>query len=165
MHLWYNHFDSKWVIWYNHFHPKWFLDITILTQSGYVWYNHFDPKCRGRTYAKNLRIYAEKNFHTQFSDKTAFLVRSWVGFEVEIVYALIRTEQNIKQLSHRKTDFIRVGKPHGFKASRVRCTLTGSHSRQFLLLSCDSKHNAGYKRSDSDVSLNQFLRVNYHPND
>ena len=43
---------------------------------------------------KTCVFYAEKNFHTQFSDKTAFLVRSWVGFEVEIAYALILTEHN-----------------------------------------------------------------------
>ena len=58
-------------------------DITISTQSAEVALTQ-----------KNLRIYAEKNFHTQFSDKTAFLVRSWVGFEVEIAYALILTEHN-----------------------------------------------------------------------
>ena len=30
---------------------------------------------RGRTYAKKT-FYAEKNFHTQFADKTAFLLHS-----------------------------------------------------------------------------------------
>ena len=48
---------------------------------------------RGRTYAKKT-FYAEKNFHTQFADKTVFLLHSWVGFEVEIAYALILTEHN-----------------------------------------------------------------------
>ena len=43
---------------------------------------------------KTCIFYAEKNFYTQFADKTVFAVRSWVGFEVEIAYALILTEHN-----------------------------------------------------------------------
>ena len=47
------------------------------------------PLCK-----KTCVFYAENNFHMQFSDKTAFLVRSWMGFEVGIAYALILTEHN-----------------------------------------------------------------------
>ena len=43
---------------------------------------------------KTCVFYAENIFDTQFADKSAFPIRSWVGFEVEIAYAPILTEQN-----------------------------------------------------------------------
>ena len=51
---------------------------------------------------KTCVFYAEKNFQTQFADKTAFRVRTveWVLHEVEIACALILTEHN-KLNSHR----------------------------------------------------------------
>ena len=64
-------------------------------------------------------FYTEKNFHMQFSDKTAFLVRSWVGFEVEIAYALILTE-------HNKTFIVQKNRLHtSWNTARLR----SSHHR------------------------------------
>ena len=43
---------------------------------------------------KTWVFYAENIFDTQFADKSAFPICSWVGFEAEIAYAPILTQQN-----------------------------------------------------------------------
>ena len=65
---------------------------------------------------KKVYFMQKRIFILHFPDKTAFLVHSWVGFEVEIAYALILTEP--KQNSHRigKPTPHKTGIQHGFQA-------------------------------------------------
>ena len=58
----------------------------------------------------------------QFADKTAFLIRSWVGFEVEIADALILTEHNKTVIALKNRPPYELGYSTASKLHASQCT-------------------------------------------
>ena len=71
---------------------------------------------------KTCVFYAENNFHMQFADKTAFLIRSWVGFEVEVADALILTEHNKTVIALKNRPPYELGYSTASKLHASQCT-------------------------------------------